>query len=92
MPLVWGQTEVSSLGKRAQISRGGCGCLAGFHGLSGDVGCSGELLKSLPKSLDGCLVMGEGGGGVWWCQGGVVVVGGEEKSFRERECEFRKRE
>ena len=92
MEVVSHHLEVGKWVKRCRDIRGGGEALTGFHGLSGDVGCSGELLKSLPKSLDGCLVMGEGGGGVWWCQGGVVVVGGEEKSFRERECEFRKRE
>ena len=83
MPLVWSHLEVGKLVNGAQTSRGGDGCLAGFHGFSGDEGWSGELLKSLPKSLDGCLVMGEGGGGVWWCCGGIEVVVCERK-LREK--------
>ena len=68
MPLVWGQIEVVCLGKCAQISRGFVELVAGFYGFSTTVVGSGELLKSLPKSLDGCLVIGDGGGKVvvWW--------------------------
>ena len=53
--------------KRCRDSRGGGGALAGFHGLSGDVGWFGELLKSFPKFLDGCGEVGRCVVVPWWC-------------------------
>ena len=88
MPLVWSHLEVGKLVNGAQTSRG-CGwSLAGFHGFPATEGGSGGLLKSILKSLDGCLVMGKGGGGVWWCCGGGVGGERREESFLERKSEF----
>ena len=79
--------DVGKWVKRCRDSRGGGEALADFYGFPATVCGSGELLRSLPKSLDGCLVMGDGSGGAWWWQSGGLVVEDERKTL-ERESGF----
>ena len=61
MAVVSHRLEVGKWVKRCRDSRGGGEALAGFYGFPATVCGSGELLRSLPKSLDSWGSMGGSG-------------------------------